>query len=139
MTYADYKNQAVSDLRSYNSLRLRADSLSRQISLYRRLGTAADTDTATENHCAGKDISPLETLEKELKTITFRTACIDAALDCLDETDRELLRSFYISRQRNAINTLSRRTYTDRSCLYRRAQKALERYIYACYGVQNAP
>ena len=137
MTYADYKNQAADDLRSYNSLKVRAGSLNRQISLYRRLGASVSTDSAAENHCGGKDISPLETLENELKTITFRIACIDAALDCLEDADRDLLRSFYISRQRNTINNLARKSYTDRSCLYRRAQKALDRYVYVCYGVQN--
>ena len=137
MEFADYKNQALSDLRSYAHLRSRAEALSRQVNMLTETGgiSCDKFNVSSGISAVSNDVSRLEQLQQELNGVNFRIICIESSLNALDDADRDIITSFYITRQRNTVNTLARKNFTDRSCIYRRAQKALDRYIYACFGV----
>lgn len=139
MEYTDYKNQAISDLSNYTQFKARADTLTRQIDMLSDIvNTTCDkSNVSNPAHSVPDCIARLETLRSDLHNINFRIMCVDSTLDALTESERELITSFYITRQRNTVNTLARKNYTDRSCIYRRAVKALEKYIYICFGVRK--
>lgn len=60
---------------------------------------------------------------------------IEAALDCLDETERHIVDTMYIHRQRGAIERLREELgLEDERSVYKRAEKALKKLTYALYG-----
>lgn len=144
MTYQQCRTQAIEDLKNYNYIKATLSTLPAQIEFLRQSGTSyaspigqkvagsRDSDSAFIAH-----ISHIEQLQHTLEANTTRIHCMDAALCSLSEAERELLQAFYINRQRNCVNTLARKSYTDRSCIYRRAQRALEKYIFSYFGVSR--
>ena len=138
MSFEDYKKQAADDLRNLPYLKSRAEILKRQMNMLLEMD---DESVKIFNRVFPDDnndcSSRLAALEKEYNIVSFNILCIENALNSLTAADRDILISFYVARQRNTVNNLARKTYTDRSCLYRRAQRALEKYIYTCYGVQK--
>ena len=60
---------------------------------------------------------------------------IEAALDCLDETERHIVDTMYIHRQRGAIERLREELgLEDESSVYKRAERAIKKLTYALYG-----
>ena len=60
---------------------------------------------------------------------------IEAALDCLDETERHIVDTMYIHRQRGAIERLREELgLEDERSVYKRAERALKKLTYALYG-----
>lgn len=145
MTYQQCRNQAIEDLKSYNYTKATLSTLPAQIEFLRQSGTAyaspmgqkvsasRDGDSAFVNH-----LHRIEQLQCALEANRVKLMCMDAALCSLSEKERELLHAFYINRQRNCVNNLALKSYSDRSCIYRRAQRALEKYILACFGVEKS-
>ncbi|MBE6887143.1 MAG: hypothetical protein E7484_01835 [Ruminococcaceae bacterium] len=138
MAFEDYKKQAADDLRNLPHLKARAENLKRQINMLTEMDVQSVEIFDRVFEQANSDhYSRLAVLQKEFNLVTFRILCTENALNSLTAADKDILISFYVARQRNTVNNLARKTYTDRSCLYRRAQKALEKYIYTCYGVHK--
>ena len=125
MNYEQCRAQAISDLASYNYLKISLSTLPPQIELSQSVGAVA---VPQENEQSRQLRSRLET-----NILTLR--CIEAALDSLTEEERELITSYYISRQRSAAGNFARKSYTHRSCVYRRIHRALDSYILAYFGV----
>lgn len=60
---------------------------------------------------------------------------IEAALDCLDETERHIVDTMYIHRQRGAVERLREELgLEDERSVYKRAERALKKLTYALYG-----
>ena len=74
-------------------------------------------------------------LENKLKQTKLTLCSMYNALAMLSTKERDILTSFYINRQRRSVTKLAEETFSDRSWLYRRAQKALEHYIFEYFGV----
>lgn len=127
MTYEQCKEQAISDLAQYNYLRISLSTLPPQIELSQsvRMSDAADMDAAS--HSAQ--------LKSRLETNMLKICCIEAALNTLNDEEKELLNSYYIVRQRTAVNNYARKNFTHRSCVYRRIHRALDKYILAYFGI----
>lgn len=144
MTYNDYKQQAIKDLSDYNYLKSSIITLPKRIELLQNtfsqggysLQTKVMSSTTTDEKMI-KHISQIEQLDKTLKYNTLKVSCIEDALSAIPEKDKNLIMSFYINRQRNSVSTLARNSFTDRSCIYRRAQKSLEKYIFAFFGTDR--
>ncbi len=142
MLYEQYKKQALSDLKNYNDLKSGIKTLSQRIQFLKRndlyTGVAVrekvmqshDSDSLMIRH-----LSQLESMENQLRYTKMYISNIDNALALLAPKDRELLTSFYINRQRRSVTKLAEETFSDRSWLYRKAQKALDKYIEAFFGV----
>jgi hypothetical protein len=94
---------------------------------------AVMSSISTDDRIA-KHISRIEELENQLKNNTVKLGNINLALSALRQPQREILFSYYINRQRKAVNRLAIDTHTDRSALYRRANRALDKYILAYFG-----
>ena len=137
MEFADYRYRAIRDLCSYMQLKSRHEILTRQVNMLTGIVSMPLDEIKVSNTFTDATDAAfrLEELKKELNLLNFRIICIESGLNALADSDKEILTSFYITRQRNTVNNLARKNYTDRSCIYRRAQKALKKYIYACYGV----
>ena len=142
MLYEQYKKQALSDLKNYNQLKGNIKTLSQRIKflqkndLYNGIGFSEkimhsqDTDGLIIRH-----LSQLEEMEKQLRYTKMYVSNIDNALSLLSQNDRDSLTTFYINRQRRSVSKLAEETFSDRSWLYRKAQKALDRYIEAFYCI----
>lgn len=141
MDYNHYRDMATKDLALYNHLKISLDLLPRQIALLKNSGIAVGgtrervMQSVTTDDAVVAHIARIEDMENILQQNRSRIACIDSALEVLGSKDRELLCTFYINRQRNTVKNYANKHFTDRSSVYRRAQRALERYILVCYGV----
>ncbi len=127
MTYEQCKKQAISDLAQYSYLKMSLSTLPPQIELSQsvKMADAADMDAASHS----------KQLKSRLETNMLKIRCIDAALNTLTDEEKDLLNSYYIFRQRAAVNNYARKNYTHRSCVYRRIHRALDRYILAYFGI----
>ena len=141
MLYKELKKQAVKDLTDYYFLKSSTDTLSREIKLLQNSGLYSSpsfSHSVMSSHSSDsgmiKHISRLESLEKQLQYNTAKLENIDFALNNLRTPQREILFSYYINRQRKAVYRLAIDTHTDRSALYRRANRALDKYILAYFG-----
>ena len=143
MNYNHYRNMALQDFKHYNSLKASLDILPRQIALLRNTGIYSAATGERVMHSVSTDeavvaqISRIEHLQQTLENNRARIACIDAALNAVGKKDREMLFSFYINRQRRSVTKLCEETFSDRSWLYRKAQKALDKYITAFFGISK--
>ena len=60
---------------------------------------------------------------------------IEAALDCLNETERHIVDTMYIHRHRGAVGRLREELgLEDERSVYKRAERALKKLTYALYG-----
>lgn len=141
MIYKELKKQAVKDLTDYYFLKSSLDTLAREISLLQKSGlyNSPDLNCAVVSSLSSdsgmiKHMTRLEYLEKQLSHNTARLENIDLALGALRTPQREILFSYYINRQRKAVTRLAIDSHTDRSALYRRANRALDKYILAYFG-----
>ena len=141
MLYKELKKQAVKDLTDYNFLKSSTATLSREISLLQNSSichSPSFSHSVMSSHSSDssmiKHLSKLESMEKQLQHNTAKLENIDYALSTLRAPQREILSSYYINRQRKAVYRLAIDTHTDRSALYRRANRALDRYIFAYFG-----
>ena len=143
MSYEQYKKQALKDLKSYNELKNNIKVLQQRIKILKKgdIYTAPVTGQTRVMHSHDSDsamvrhISQLESMESRLAQTKLLLSSMDNALAMLSTKERDILTSFYINRQRRSVNKLAEETFSDRSWLYRRAQKALEHYIFEYFGV----
>lgn len=145
MTYSELKEQAVQDLKNYNELKRSTDVLAKRIEFLKKGNLYADKAAQTailedpeEGRQVVRHLSQLEAMEHKLHYSRLYLSNIENALTLLSSSERELLTGFYINRQRLSVSKYARKTYTDRTWLYRKAQKALENYIFAYFGVSKA-
>ena len=141
MIYKELKKQAVKDLSDYYFLKSSLDTLAREITLLQKSGlyssptfNNAVVSSLSSDGGMIKHITRLESLEHQLALNTARLENIDLALSALRTPQREILFSYYINRQRKAVTRLAIDSHTDRSALYRRANRALDKYILAYFG-----
>lgn len=138
MNYETYRRQAVCDLTEYKYLKSSIASLQGQIKLLKSIvpkvpqpQTSAGADSSVPSDSAAQ----LAQLQQTLKHNRLRVQCIEQALAALPQSDRDNLNSFYINRYRNSVRDLSRKEYTDRSTLYRRAQRSVDKFVFARFGI----
>lgn len=141
MTYKSLKKQAVDDLKNYHYLKRQRENLPKQIeflknstlytgiSLQPHVAQSADSDRKMIAH-----IARIENAETQLKNINLKLAAMENAFEFLEENEKQLLFSYYINRQRQSVMSLSVTTNTERSWLYRKADRALKKYISAYFG-----
>ena len=138
MTYNTCRIQAIEDLKNYNYLKSSLAILPKRIETMQNCIPHSRTDPSeacsASNTVADAAIAQIEYLQSTLSANSAKVYCIETALDTLPARDRELLKSYYINRQRNSLTSLAHKSYSDRSSIYRRAQRALEKYILAFFG-----
>lgn len=141
MTYNNCKSQAIKDLKDYNYLKSSLSTLPKRIEVMRSCALPSGSGfVSVPSGCTPGDdkminyLSHIEHLENILAANTLKVQCIETALAALPAKDKELLASYYINRQRNTVTNLAYKSFSDRSSIYRRAQRALEKYILAFFG-----
>ncbi|MBQ7284027.1 MAG: hypothetical protein IJW74_04150, partial [Oscillospiraceae bacterium] len=90
---------------------------------------SADNDAKFINH-----IARIENLQLQLENNKAKVSAMETALKAITSAQRDMLFSYYINRQRRSVTNLAVDTLTDRSALYRRADRALKKYILAYFG-----
>lgn len=141
MLYSELKKMAVKDLSQYYLLKNSLDILPKEIrilqnsSLYHSPNAcsgskpSADNDAKFINH-----IARIENLQLQLENNKAKVSAMETALKAITSAQRDILFSYYINRQRRSVTNLAVDTLTDRSALYRRADRALKKYILAYFG-----
>ena len=129
MTYKDNKKRALEDLKNYPYLKSSLITLHKRIELLKKL--YPDENSTTETTAVAEQIN---CLSRKLEINATQVSCIDQALSSLSEAEHKLINTYYIHRQRGVVENLSANNFSDRSTLYRRAQKALDHYIFAYFG-----
>ena len=144
MLYEQYRKQAMSDLKNYNDLKSNIKTLNQRINFLRKndlytgitisdkVDHSAESDSLVIRH-----LSQLEDMEKQLRYTKLYVSNIDNALAMLSVKERDILTTFYINRQRRSVTKLCEETFSDRRGLYRKAQKALDKYITAFFGISK--
>ncbi len=137
MTYNNCKAQAIEDLKNYNYLKSSLITLPKRIETMKICAptlSAANGASPEHNGQAANYLSHIEHLENVLAANQVKVSCMDTALSALSMRDKELLSVYYINRQRNTVTNLAMNSFSDRSSIYRRAQRALKNYILAYFG-----
>lgn len=130
MNYENLKKQSAEDLTNYLNLKTASSDISQKI---KRLESSNLYQSSFNNQPDIAAVSRIEALKKQLYTIDEKIDKIEIALSMLSQEDKQILTTFYISRKRTSVNTIARNSYTHRSTVYRRAHKALEKYIQAYF------
>lgn len=141
MTYKSFKKQAVEDLENYYYLKRQQENLPKQLKILK--SSTLYTGSSMQPHVAlsgSSDrkmiahISRIENAETQLENINHKLAAMENAFEFLEESEKQLLFSYYVNRQRQSVMNLSVTTNTERSWLYRKADRALKKYISAFFG-----
>ena len=141
MLYKNLKQQALNELAEYHTLPALCDSLARQIDLLQQnckilcaqANLSAETSSRHSKRLADT-LDRIQHLQDLLEDTNLKYTTMQTALNCLSEEEYQLIFGYYINRQIKSVIHLSIDSHTDRSWLYRKAEKALKKFILAYYG-----
>lgn len=141
----NWKQEAIDTLRSYPRRKQAIASLSEQIHQLRAEMESVHSTASDGAPVSGggnrreerllNNMVKRELLEQNRKATIAWCANVDRALRILPEEDRLVLDRMYIHRSRGHIERLSDELNMEKSSVYRRAEKALLRFVQAYYGV----
>ena len=137
MNYEQCRRQALSDLAEYKYLKSSITVLQSRIQMLRSISAEQPNNSMTADNDAFNDPYQLQIklFRETVRKNKAKVNSIEYALSTLSEKDRENLTGFYINRYRNSVRDMARKEYTDRSTLYRRAQRSMDKYILAYFGI----
>ncbi|MBR5022380.1 MAG: hypothetical protein IKY18_04180 [Oscillospiraceae bacterium] len=142
MSQIDWKAVAIKELRTYKevclSLQSLPDLIERQKMIVGRIRTnnpakvykkiPADNDTQLSA------IVYRDELEHRLKEAKKTVAAINMALSAMTEEEYLLLDTFFIHPRKNGADMLCEKLCIERSAVYERRNKALEKFTRSLYG-----
>ena len=141
----DCKKAAVARLREYENMCLAAENLRLQIRLLRqKQADISGLPTDRVVVCAGnygrgdwlvENIAHLQQMETSLERTRQWLRITDGALAALDSEEQMLLRMFYIRKQPGTLEKLCQLLEVEKSTVYRRRDKALQKFMQSLYGV----
>ena len=134
MKYEECRKQAIADLTQYKYLKSSITVLTKQLQLM-RLISANNMDNNQNNEHLQPYKAQASQIKETIRQNKVRIQCIEHAIAALPQKDQDNLNAFYINRYRNSVKEMARKEYTDRSTLYRRAQRSVDKYIFAYFGV----
>lgn len=144
MLYKELKKIALNDLYSYYYMQNSLETLPKEISMLKESALYRSPSVGTGVMCSKtsdgpiiKLLSRIENLENQLEYNRSRLQNIDCALNALRTSQRDILFDYYIRRHRKSVCRLAIDSHTDRSALYRRANRALDKYILAFFGTMG--
>lgn len=141
----DHKKMAIDRLREYESMCAAVGNLRLQIRLLRQRQasvSAIQTDrvvVSAGNNAPDQwlveNIAQLQQLEMSLERTMHWLRVTDGALEILNPEELRILRMFYIKKEPRALETLCRLLEVEKSSVYRRRDKALQKFMRGLYGV----
>ncbi len=143
-----WQTKVIGDLKAYKDKKKSVKQLEARLEeLNSSVGNVAAIDYSKERTTGGGVHDPMdqwindlvlrEEIEKQLRAVRFEIYHIEEVLNNLEEEERTVLTSFYISRCSNYIDKLVNSLHLEKSSIYRLKDKALERYTLLAYGVTS--
>lgn len=142
----NWKAEAVDKLKHYDEMFRAACSIPEEIkalelSLYGVQGKQAEKIKVKGGKGGSDRILDALVYREELRNALERAklwlSFTDRALDALKPEDRLILQRMYVFPQRGCLQRLTEELGVEQSTLYRRRDKALERFTIALYGLDN--
>lgn len=142
----DRKKAAVERLRNYDAMGIAVENLQTQIRLLRlrqesipgvRTDRVVRGGTAEPGAWLVDSIANLQELEAALEQTMLWRLVTDRALAALEPEERAILRVLYIKKSPGAVDRLCQLLEAEKSTVYRRRDKALDKLVLALYGVDN--
>lgn len=141
MIKIDWKEEAISELRSYNSIKHSIESIRERIAIleaaFEHINSPNGAGTGSR---ISRDTGYVENIAKrsELKTkLRENTRIInniDSGLQVLNDRERVVIFAAYINPKDWDIEKLSEQLSIERTAIYKLRNKALGKYIKAVYG-----
>ena len=139
----NWKNEAVEMLRSYEIMRHAAGNLPRQIRILEEEAATIKAGSATLSRSRGRGrredvlldhLMKRQELEKQLSQTQGWLETMDDALDALGQEERQILQTLFVRPESGAVADLCQTLGVEYATLYRRRDKALQRFTRALYG-----
>lgn len=138
----NWKKEAIARLRQYDSVRNGAESLTAEVARIRAAlegpGAArmegGGGSTKTREDWMLDQMVLLEELEQRLEQTNAWLQATDRALSTLTAEEKLVLHRMFICPQRGAADRLCRELNTERSSVYRKRERTLNRFTTALYG-----
>ena len=128
----DWRQEAVSKLRCYESVRHAVTSIPREL---QQLRTAAYRMKGSAEECLLDNIVRRQVLQETLDRSRRMVSQTDRALEYLEHWEKRILQRMYIYPERGAVERLCQELGMERSSVYRNRNKALRKFTMALYGV----
>lgn len=140
----DWKQEAVEKLQGYVAYRQSLERIPQELehlkSSYTGIhGAKLDGMPTGRNYNAREDvmlsnINRRDTLKWQLKEAQLWVSIVDGGLSVLDEKDRIVLDFLFIHKVKGSVDEVCYRLNVEKSAVYTRRDKALERFTRALYG-----
>lgn len=140
----DWKREAMEELRELEVKRMALTSIPEDLRLLRsestRLGGAPSGSSPVKGGGAAWEdrqinlIVKREELETALRHAKEWVAKVEKGLSALDDEERLILERFYIAPARGNVDRLCGELGLEQASVYRRRDRALQRYTLARYG-----
>lgn len=143
----NWKEEATQKLRKYDAMRLAVQNLPEQLHLLeesacairsaRTDGTPVKGSTNRREDALLNNLVQREELSCALKQAKSWLKITDRALGALTPEEKLVLHRLYIYPERGAVDRLCGELGLEQSSVYRKRDKALERFTLALYGINN--
>lgn len=142
----NWKTEAVEKLKHYDAMFRAACSIPEEIKalelmIYGAQGNQVEKIKVKGGKGGSDRLLDALVYREELKNALERAklwlSFTDRALDALQPEERMILRRMYVYPQRGSLQRLTEELGVEQSTLYRRRDKALERFTIALYGLDN--
>lgn len=142
MSQIEWKEVAKKELRTYEeaclSLQSLPDLIERQKMIVSRIRTnnpsKVSRKTTGYNDTQLSAIVYRDELEQRLKEAKKTVAAIEKALSAMNEEEYELLDTLFIHPRKNGVDMLCEKFGIERTAVYERRNKALEKFTRSLYG-----
>ena len=142
MSQIEWKSIAIKELRTYGevclSLQTLPDLIERQKLIVGRIRTSNPAKVSrkaqSNNDTQLSAIVYRDELEQRLKEVKKTVAAIDKALSAMTEEEYMLLDILFIHPRKNGVDMLCEKLCIERTAVYERRNKALEKFTRSLYG-----
>lgn len=142
---ADWKYNAIQDLREYRPLQESLTNIPQEIAaidldMQMVKGVSFDKMPVEGGASRHEDrlisgIDRKQRLSENLKVAKMRVERIERGLRVLSDTEQLVLRRFYIQREGRYVERLCEELGCEKSAVYREKDRALKKYTLAMYGL----
>ena len=140
----DWKNEAITKLRRYDIMRQALRNIPEEIARLKEEAAilrTASTDSIFVRTTAGRgedarlnNIVKRQELERTLRYVRQWLDVADRGLFALSDEERMILQRLYLYPQKDAFQRLSMELGLEQSSIYRKRDRALQRFTEAIYG-----
>lgn len=144
----NWKNEAVEKLRRYDAMQRAAINIPQEISRLKEesgalrsglaVRPAGNWDIRQREDILIDNLVTRQQLQWSLDQVQSWTQAVNRALSGLEPDERLILQQLYILPQDGALEKLMDRLGVEKSSIYRRRDKALQKFTLSLYGAEES-